>query len=78
MSTIGEAALWQALGLGEKMEAAQRRSVIAHGRFTMRELRLAAAREHGHGLQIMTFEQPACRLAGGVDGTNKGESYTYP
>lgn len=32
----------------------------------MRELRLAAAREHHHGLQIMTFEQLAARLAGGL------------
>lgn len=32
----------------------------------MRELRLAAARERHHGLQIMTFEQLAARLAGGV------------
>ena len=32
----------------------------------MRELRLAAAREHRHGLQIMTFEQLAARLAGGM------------
>lgn len=32
----------------------------------MRELRLAAARERHHGLQIMTFEQLAARLAGGL------------
>ena len=32
----------------------------------MRELRLAAARERQHGLQIMTFEQMAARLAGGL------------
>lgn len=32
----------------------------------MRELRLAAARERHHGLQIMTFEQVAARLAGGL------------
>ena len=50
----------------EKMEALQRRTVIAHGRLTMREARLAAAREHQHGLQIMTFEQLAARLAGGL------------
>jgi len=32
----------------------------------MRELRLAAARQRNHGLQIMTFEQLAARLAGGL------------
>src|ERR1700689_4471225 len=48
------------------MEAAQRRTIIAHGRLAMRELRLAAARERQHGLQIMTFEQLAARLAGGL------------
>ena len=32
----------------------------------MRELRLEAARERRHGLQIMTFEQLAARLAGGL------------
>ena len=31
----------------------------------MRELRLDAARERRHGLQVMTFEQLAARLAGG-------------
>ena len=32
----------------------------------MHELRLKAARERRHGLQIMTFEQLAARLAGGL------------
>ncbi|MDW9414214.1 PD-(D/E)XK nuclease family protein [Sinorhizobium meliloti] len=32
----------------------------------MRELRLKAAREGRHGLQVMTFEQLAARLAGGL------------
>ena len=50
----------------EKVETTHRRTVIAHGRLTMHELRLAAAREHRHGLQIMTFEQLAARLAGGL------------
>jgi hypothetical protein len=31
-----------------------RRTVVAHGRLAMRELRLVAARERRHGLQIMT------------------------
>lgn len=42
-----------------------RRTIVAHGRLAMRELRLNAAREGRHGLQIMTFEQLAVRLAGG-------------
>lgn len=48
------------------MEVSGRRTIIAHGRLAMRELRLAAARERHHGLQIMTFEQVAARLAGGL------------
>jgi hypothetical protein len=43
-----------------------RHTIVAHGRLAMRELRLAAARERRHGLQIMTFEQLAARLAGGL------------
>lgn len=48
------------------MQSQERRTVVAHGRLAMRELRLAAARERHHGLQIMTFEQLAARLAGGL------------
>ena len=43
-----------------------RRTVVAHGRMAIRELRLDAARERRHGLQIMTFEHLAARLAGGM------------
>ena len=43
-----------------------RYTVVAHGRVAMRELRLSAARRHRHGAQIMTFEQLAVRLAGGL------------
>lgn len=43
-----------------------RRTVIAPDRLAMRELRLAAARKRGHGLQVMTFEQLAARMAGGL------------
>ena len=50
----------------DKMEAVVRRTVIAHGRLTMREARLDAARHHRHGLQVMSFEQLAARLAGGL------------
>lgn len=48
------------------MQTPERRTIVAHGRLAMRELRLAAARERHHGLQIMTFEQLAARLAGGL------------
>ena len=40
--------------------------MIGHSLLKMRELRLQAARGRGHGLQIMTFEQLAARLAGGL------------
>lgn len=56
------------------MAAARRRTIIAHGRLAMRELRLAAARERSHGLQIMTFEQLAARLAGGLSRPVEEES----
>jgi len=42
-----------------------RRTIVAHGRLAMREVRLEAARNGLHGSQIMTFEQLAVRLAGG-------------
>lgn len=42
-----------------------RRTIVAHGRLAMRELRLDAARQRQHGVQIMSFEQLAVRLAGG-------------
>src|SRR6266404_38295 len=45
--------------------ASFRRTIVVHGRLAMRELRLNAARNREHGLQIMSFEQLAVRLAGG-------------
>ena len=42
-----------------------RRTIVAHGRLATRELRLDAARQRRHGVQIMSFEQLAVRLAGG-------------
>ena len=48
------------------MPEVQRHTVIAHSLLRMRELRLEAARGRRHGLQIMTFEQLAARLAGGM------------
>jgi hypothetical protein len=47
------------------MAVAKRSSLIVHGRLAMRQGRLAAARDGRHGLQVMTFEQAAVRLAGG-------------
>ena len=44
---------------------AQRRTVVVHSRLAIRELRLDAARSRRHGLQVMTLEQLAARLAGG-------------
>ena len=43
-----------------------RSTVVAHSRLKMQELRLEAARRRRHGLQVMTFEQFAARLAGGL------------
>ncbi|MAB12302.1 PD-(D/E)XK nuclease family protein [Parvibaculum sp.] len=47
------------------MTAAKRSTLVVYGRLAMREARLAAARSGQHGLQIMSFEQAAVRLAGG-------------
>ena len=46
--------------------SAKRRTVVVHNRLTLREVRLAAARDCQHGLRIMTFEQLAARLGGGL------------
>ncbi len=48
------------------IEESPRRTVVAHSRLRMRELRLEAARNRWHGLQVMTFEHLAVRLAGGL------------
>lgn len=47
------------------MAVASRSTLVVHGRLAMRQGRLAAARDGRHGLQVMTFEQAAVRLAGG-------------
>jgi hypothetical protein len=47
------------------MSVARRSTLIVHGRLATREGRLSAARERRHGLQVMSFEQAAARLAGG-------------
>lgn len=45
--------------------AASRSTIAVHDRLAMREARLEAARRGRHGVQIMSFEQAAVRLAGG-------------
>lgn len=47
------------------MTSASRSTLIVHGRLAMREARLAASRRGHHGIQVMSFEQAAVRLAGG-------------
>lgn len=47
------------------MTTTHRSTLIRHGRLAMRDSRLSAARTRCHGLQIMSFEQVAVRLAGG-------------
>lgn len=42
-----------------------RSTLVVHGRLAMRGARLDATREGRHGVQIMSFEQAAVRLAGG-------------
>lgn len=42
-----------------------RSTLVVHGRLATQEGRLSAARDRRHGVQIMTFEQAAVRLAGG-------------
>lgn len=56
------------------MSAAKRHTAVVHGRLAMQELRLQAARESSHGLQVMTFEQLAARLAGGFSKPIDGDS----
>jgi hypothetical protein len=51
-----------------------RKTVVAHGRLAMREIRLRAARDRLHGLQVMTFEHLAARLAGGFARPIENES----
>ena len=47
------------------MTIAHRSTLVVHGRLAMRESRLAASRDSRHGLQVLSFEQAAVRLAGG-------------
>ena len=47
------------------MTIAHRSTLVVHGRLAMRESRLAASRDGRHGLQVMSFEHAAVRLAGG-------------
>lgn len=52
----------------------QRRTYIAHGSLASREIRLDAARQQHHGMQVMAFEQLAARLAGGFAQPIKAET----
>lgn len=45
---------------------AARATRVVYGRHALRDLKLAAARQRHHGLQILTIEQVAARLAGGL------------
>lgn len=51
-----------------------RKTVVAHGRLAMREIRLRAARNRQHGLQAMTFEYLAATLVGGFANPIDNES----
>lgn len=55
-------------------ETPYRKTVVAHGRLAMREIWLHAARNRQHGIQVMTFEQLAARLAGGFASPIDNES----
>lgn len=44
----------------------KRKTIVAYGRTSQSQLTLEAARDRAHGLQAMTFEQLATRLAGGL------------
>ncbi len=52
------------------MTAVKRRTVVVYGRLAMQEARLEAARSGHQGAQIMTIEQVAARLAGGILSSN--------
>ena len=52
----------------------RRQTYIAHGRLASREIRLDAARNQRHGVQVMAFEQMAARLAGGFTQPIDGEA----
>ena len=43
----------------------KRHTYVAHGRLASRAIRLRAARNQRHGVQVLAFEQLAARLAGG-------------
>ncbi len=52
----------------------RRQTYIAHGRLASREIRLDAARNLRHGVQVLAFEQLAVRLAGGFAQPIDGEA----
>lgn len=56
------------------MSEPMRRTMVVFGRLQSRELRLEAARKRIAGIQVMTMEQLACRLAGGFSRPIEDES----
>jgi len=56
------------------MTVVSRSTRVIYGRLAARENRLAAARTGRHGLQVMSFEQAAVRLAGGFSSAIDAES----
>jgi len=57
-----------------KADTPLRRTIIVHGRLAARQQRLAAARGGDHGLQVLSFQQAAVRLAGGFTRSIDDES----
>ena len=56
--------LRELLGTGEGLMTS-RRTIVTQGRLAINAILLQAARDRSHGLQVLTFEQLAARLAGG-------------
>ena len=56
------------------MPANTRMTLIVHDRLSAHTARLEAARKFHHGLQVMSFEQAAVRLAGGFTQAIDGET----
>lgn len=51
-----------------------RKTYVVASRYAMHERRLEAARRHAHGVQVLTFELLAARLAGGFIGAADGDT----
>jgi len=55
----------------------KRQTYVANGRLASREVRLDAARNRRHGVQVMAFEQLVARLAGGFAQPIDAETLRY-